>query len=255
MCTLLRNVLTLIWTTTSPYHWRYYLTANSCSHEGYAEYNWPDGWKANAISADLCGTVSSDGEGIPEQFWCVITKSLLYLKMQSFTPLTLHAHFATRRNCAEVKILQNTNISNSSPSLPTNRPTFLEQSNSAAITVGLPTSTTTTASNNSPSSGKLHDKTIVGYYASWQWVQMVSVFQLIFISKDFVLTNSLSHRSLSFFYRWYDRWVSMQFEPFSLASSDKNAYGCYLIVQLLCSRCNRNKLAEPANMDFRVSMR
>ena len=163
--------------------------------------------------------------------------------------------FATRRNCAEVKILQNTNISNSSPSLPTNRPTFLEQSNSAAITVGLPTSTTTTASNNSPSSGKLHDKTIVGYYASWQWVQMVSVLQLIFISKDFVLTNSLSHRSLSFFYRWYDRWVSMQFEAFSLASSDKNAYGCYLIVQLLCSRCNRNKLAEPANMDFRVSMR
>lgn len=39
----------------------HYLTANSCVHEGYAEYNWPDGWldaldlDAGVRNADKCG--------------------------------------------------------------------------------------------------------------------------------------------------------------------------------------------------------
>lgn len=48
---------------------RYYLTANSCIHEGYAEYNWPEGWREDSMSASMCGEVSPDGEGAPEQFW------------------------------------------------------------------------------------------------------------------------------------------------------------------------------------------
>ena len=48
---------------------RYYLTANSCIHDGYAEYNWPEGWREDSMSASLCGEVSPDGEGAPEQFW------------------------------------------------------------------------------------------------------------------------------------------------------------------------------------------
>lgn len=56
---------------------RYYLTANSCYHDGYMQYNWPIGWDTSATSSGMCEDVSMDGTGIPEQFW----------------------------NCAEVKIL------------------------------------------------------------------------------------------------------------------------------------------------------
>jgi len=45
----------------------YYLTANSCYHEGYLEYDWPEGWAKPASAR--CESVSSDGNGIPEQFW------------------------------------------------------------------------------------------------------------------------------------------------------------------------------------------
>ena len=38
----------------------YYLTANSCYHKGYQEYDWPDGWNG-ATSSMPCGEVSSDG--------------------------------------------------------------------------------------------------------------------------------------------------------------------------------------------------
>jgi len=48
----------------------YYLTANSCYHEGYRQYDWPSNWNMdNALSSMLCGEVSSDGTGVPEQFW------------------------------------------------------------------------------------------------------------------------------------------------------------------------------------------
>ena len=53
---------------------RYYLTANSCIHEGYLEYDWPwdYGWNAagsGGSSPDMCRKVSNDGSGTPEQFW------------------------------------------------------------------------------------------------------------------------------------------------------------------------------------------
>ena len=46
---------------------RYYLTANSCIHEGYESYTWPDGWPIP--SSMMCEAVSDDGTGVPEQFW------------------------------------------------------------------------------------------------------------------------------------------------------------------------------------------
>ena len=125
---------------------RYYLTANSCVHEGYQEYNWPDSWDVNQINtADLCGDVSSDGSGVPEQFW----------------------------NCAEVKIIQD---SNALMSNPTNRPTPLPTPSQFSSQAGAPVSLPSASSNSNPSpsenaqsSSRTHDKTIVGYYASWQW--------------------------------------------------------------------------------------
>lgn len=46
----------------------HYLTANSCVHEGYAEYNWPDGWldaldlDAGVRNADKCGKAGLGAE-------------------------------------------------------------------------------------------------------------------------------------------------------------------------------------------------
>ena len=46
----------------------HYLTANSCVHEGYAEYNWPDGWldaldlDAGVRNADKCGNAGLGAE-------------------------------------------------------------------------------------------------------------------------------------------------------------------------------------------------
>lgn len=143
----------------------YYLTANSCYHEGYQEYNWPSEWHINdATSSGKCGTISSDGNGVPEQFW----------------------------NCAEVRILQGSTNNNdnqvmnndpppSTPSAitttttngnPTNKPTpIMEMLSGIAIPVSLPTLSQSINNNNntSPSSAGSHGKTIVGYYASWQW--------------------------------------------------------------------------------------
>ena len=49
---------------------RYYLTANSCYHDGYLEYSWPESWGGNmGTSSDHCGDVSPDGGAVPEQFW------------------------------------------------------------------------------------------------------------------------------------------------------------------------------------------
>mmetsp|Transcript_23079 Transcript_23079/g.46713 ORF Transcript_23079/g.46713 Transcript_23079/m.46713 type:complete len:1317 (+) Transcript_23079:171-4121(+) len=134
----------------------YYLTANSCVHEGYQSYNWPTSWDQRiANSADICGEVSSDGTGVPEQFW----------------------------NCAEVTIMQNLNPTVSNPtneptSIPNSQPTRLPSqetlTSEAMIPVGVVPSEF--ENNNPPSSvnypsnnAKSHDKTVVGYYASWQW--------------------------------------------------------------------------------------
>ncbi|KAL7533809.1 hypothetical protein ACHAXR_005453 [Thalassiosira sp. AJA248-18] len=49
----------------------YYLTANSCIHEGYEEYDWPwdYGWNTGAMTPTPCGKLSRDGSGAPERFW------------------------------------------------------------------------------------------------------------------------------------------------------------------------------------------
>ena len=47
----------------------HYVTANSCIHEGYAEYDWPKKWFDNR-HLPLCDTpLPEDGNGVPEQFW------------------------------------------------------------------------------------------------------------------------------------------------------------------------------------------
>jgi len=77
------NVVLLQW---------YYITANSCKHEGYAEYPFPEEWGSDvALYPGLpdCGEVPSDGNGVPEQFW----------------------------NCAEIKI-----VGMGSQSTPASRP-------------------------------------------------------------------------------------------------------------------------------------
>ena len=118
---------------------RYYLTANSCYHPGYQQYNWPAGW-GGATSSMPCVSVSPDGTGAPEQFW----------------------------NCAEVRILQNTNASPNPPApTPASGPSPADTSSGIAIPVGLPSQGN--GNGNRPSSAGSHGKTIVGYYASWQW--------------------------------------------------------------------------------------
>jgi len=44
----------------------WYLTGNSCTGQGYDEYNFPSGWKP---SASECANIPEDGNGVPEQFW------------------------------------------------------------------------------------------------------------------------------------------------------------------------------------------
>lgn len=46
----------------------YYLTANSCKHEGYSEYNFPNDW-VGVFDDSLpdCGEIPPDGNGVPEQ--------------------------------------------------------------------------------------------------------------------------------------------------------------------------------------------
>uniref|UniRef100_A0A7S2EXU5 Chitin-binding type-4 domain-containing protein n=1 Tax=Trieres chinensis TaxID=1514140 RepID=A0A7S2EXU5_TRICV len=45
-----------------------YLTANSCIHKGYKNYDWPRGWDDNK-HLPTCGKLPEDGDGVPEQFW------------------------------------------------------------------------------------------------------------------------------------------------------------------------------------------
>lgn len=172
-----------------PRHLRYYLTANSCHHEGYLEYDWPDDWNIDATSAGPCGDVSPDGTGVPEQFW----------------------------NCAEVRILdvggngdgdgnggngggnddgddQGTAASAPEPSpSPTRKPPpVVEMSSGIAIPVSVPTQSAIKGAS-PPSSAGSHGKTIVGYYASWQWSVPIDFFPrsgcLRFLPLEFVLIH------------------------------------------------------------------
>ena len=62
---------------------RYYLTANSCWHDGYQEYDWPASWKVDATSSGKCAAVSADGTGAPEQVSCFLClkKYMLYFHL------------------------------------------------------------------------------------------------------------------------------------------------------------------------------
>lgn len=51
----------------------YYLTANSCIHEGYDQYNWPDGWGMHTLSAGKCDTISTDGKLYSYYLRCNLT--------------------------------------------------------------------------------------------------------------------------------------------------------------------------------------
>ena len=55
------NVVLLQW---------YYLTANSCKHEGYENYNFPEEWGNDVTlypGLSDCGDIPEDGNGVPEQ--------------------------------------------------------------------------------------------------------------------------------------------------------------------------------------------
>ena len=54
------NVVLLQW---------YWLTANSCKHEGYAEYPFPEEWGPEVFDDGLpdCENIPPDGDGVPEQ--------------------------------------------------------------------------------------------------------------------------------------------------------------------------------------------
>jgi len=60
----------------------YYLTANSCKHEGYSEYNFPNDW-VGVFDESLpdCGEIPPDGNGVPEQVskicWIVFCAHLM----------------------------------------------------------------------------------------------------------------------------------------------------------------------------------
>ena len=48
----------------------HYLSANSCTHEGYNNYKFPVEWGDVRYShLPVCDDVPEDGDGVPEQFW------------------------------------------------------------------------------------------------------------------------------------------------------------------------------------------
>ncbi|KAL7527162.1 hypothetical protein ACHAWF_002061 [Thalassiosira exigua] len=63
----------------------YYLTANSCYHEGYKRYSWPPSWNIDPTSSSLCGDVSSDGSGVPEQVRILLLFSTTFFTADSNT--------------------------------------------------------------------------------------------------------------------------------------------------------------------------
>ena len=85
--------------------------------------------------------------------------------------LHMHHHFSQIRNCAETKILHDPNaafIPAPAPPVVNNElpmSTPQEFTSGVSIPVSLPSSSLET----SYSSAGSHGKTIVGYYASWQW--------------------------------------------------------------------------------------
>ena len=120
----------------------HYLTANSCKHPGYDDYPFP--WSDSTDNVSLCSTIPPDGNGVPEQFW----------------------------NCAEVEITSSDggpSASNSPTLEPIIVPTLAPNvATSAPTSVYLSQAPTPSAITRRPIGSNIN-KTIIGYYASWQW--------------------------------------------------------------------------------------
>ena len=128
----------------------YYVASNSaCIHEGYDTYPFPNEWIAtnsssnsewsqvNVIAGKLpCDEVlPKDGNGIPEQFWYVFFFFYILIFSLFVSKCSYMDILFLLRNCAEISIVEET--------------TEME------VVIPPPT--------------RSHSKTIIGYYASWQW--------------------------------------------------------------------------------------
>ncbi|KAL7550345.1 hypothetical protein ACHAWF_013592 [Thalassiosira exigua] len=139
--------------------WHYVASNAACAHEGYATYPWPERWGrpvgAGAAGLPICD-LSEDGDGIPEQFW----------------------------NCAEATIAEGTAPPSIAPPATPPDATSAEAPEGGGAELGeegrpqghlqgglqqsedpgaVPFSATPASIERS------HAKTIIGYYASWQW--------------------------------------------------------------------------------------
>ena len=75
---------------------RYYLTGNSCVHQGYNDYKWPPEWDVHISGSDTCTPTSF------EKFWYA-NHSRTHRRHTSPSLTNLHFIFISR-NCAEVSI-------------------------------------------------------------------------------------------------------------------------------------------------------
>jgi len=123
----------------------YYVTGNSCTAEGYSSYPFPNSSWYTA-NLDECETIPHDGVGTPEQFW----------------------------NCAELYITGG-GEGGSPPTAPsTNAPNPSPVTSAPVVApTNAPPTPTTSKPTRPPSDPS--DKTIVGYYASWQYYDRSSL--------------------------------------------------------------------------------
>ena len=114
------------------------------------------------MSASMCGDVSADGDGAPEQFWNVSRYYQLTLFGIQYNTLNLTACL----QCAETRILANNAAQATTAANPTNQPTNPPTAGVQSASVAIPVGSINTSSlANTPkinSSGR--SKTIVGYY-------------------------------------------------------------------------------------------
>ena len=176
----------------------HYLTANSCSHEGYDEYDFPDSsWRPPNTA--ICDPIPPDGDGVPEQFWNCAEVKILSQKNPTAPPTELCSDSSSykfenkesrlrgcnwlqkndnrkRKYCyGKNKLDQNGNLiseycrktcSSCSPTLspagPTPSPITLAPNPSP--TTAAPTPKFTPAPTRTPGG-----KVVTAYYASWQY--------------------------------------------------------------------------------------
>jgi chitinase len=117
----------------------YYITGNSCTAQGYDQYPFPTGW---APTASTCPHIPEDGNGVPEQFW----------------------------NCGEVYITGNDGPSVTPAPVPSAPSPTTASPVASPVAAPTPTTASPVASPVTTPGPPTNpsDKTIVGYYASWQ---------------------------------------------------------------------------------------